>query len=336
MLQQQPGGSPAATQEASNATLLNQTLGKLLDEAASGNADIVAALQSIATAVTSSLIGGITGTDANRILVSKGTSSRALQPSVVTLDPATGIITGATLSPSEIAFTATQRVLGRNTSGAGAGEEVTLTQLLDWISASVARGDILRRGAAAWERLGIGANNTVLTSDGTDPAWAAIPDTGGITTIASGSLSGTAVTITGIPATYAYLVLQVTNASSDTSTRQVFVRVSTDNGSSYDSTAGNYRGILTQGASTTSDTAVASLVEAAVMNAADSEDITITITGYQAGPWLGYRACAEAAGTRYNTEGVYAGSTSAIDAIQILWSGSGNFDGGTYALYGLR
>jgi hypothetical protein len=33
------------------------------------------------------------------------------------------------------------------------------------------RGDLLVRGAAAEDRLGIGANGTVLTSDGTDPGW---------------------------------------------------------------------------------------------------------------------------------------------------------------------
>lgn len=33
------------------------------------------------------------------------------------------------------------------------------------------RGDIIRRGASADERLAIGADNTLLTSDGTDPGW---------------------------------------------------------------------------------------------------------------------------------------------------------------------
>ena len=36
------------------------------------------------------------------------------------------------------------------------------------------RGDLLKRGASANERLAIGSANTVLTTDGTDPAWSTI------------------------------------------------------------------------------------------------------------------------------------------------------------------
>lgn len=33
------------------------------------------------------------------------------------------------------------------------------------------RGDVVVRGAADWQRLGVGAANRVLRSDGTDPSW---------------------------------------------------------------------------------------------------------------------------------------------------------------------
>ena len=42
----------------------------------------------------------------------------------------------------------------------------------DLTIASEARGDLLRRGASAWQRVGVGTNGQVLTSDGTDPVWA--------------------------------------------------------------------------------------------------------------------------------------------------------------------
>lgn len=48
----------------------------------------------------------------------------------------------------QLYFDATQRVAGRNTAGAGAGEEVTATQLLDWISAT--NGRILVRLSGVW------------------------------------------------------------------------------------------------------------------------------------------------------------------------------------------
>ncbi|KGQ19941.1 PE-PGRS family protein [Lysobacter dokdonensis DS-58] len=69
-------------------------------------------------------------------------------------------------------ITTTKRVLGRNTAGSGDTEEVSLTQLLDWIG-SAARGDILYRGASSWARLGAGTAGQVLQTGGTsgDPSW---------------------------------------------------------------------------------------------------------------------------------------------------------------------
>jgi hypothetical protein len=42
----------------------------------------------------------------------------------------------------------------------------------DLTIASEARGDLLRRGTSAWQRVAVGTNGQVLTSDGTDPVWA--------------------------------------------------------------------------------------------------------------------------------------------------------------------
>jgi hypothetical protein len=65
---------------------------------------------------------------------------------------------------------ATQRILGRNSAGAGDPEEVTLTQLLDWVG-SAAQGDILYRGASGWTKLTAGAANQVLSMNSGLPAW---------------------------------------------------------------------------------------------------------------------------------------------------------------------
>lgn len=71
-----------------------------------------------------------------------------------------------------VAATATQRLVGRNTAAAGNFEEVTLSQLLDWVG-SAANGDILFRSGGTWARLGIGSTDQVLTVAGGLPAWAA-------------------------------------------------------------------------------------------------------------------------------------------------------------------
>lgn len=67
---------------------------------------------------------------------------------------------------------ATSRVLGRKTSGAGDAEECTLSEVLDFIG-SAAQGDILYRGASGWARLGAGTSGQVLKTQGAsaNPAW---------------------------------------------------------------------------------------------------------------------------------------------------------------------
>lgn len=68
---------------------------------------------------------------------------------------------------------ATSRILGRKTSGAGDVEECTLSEILDFIG-SAAQGDILYRGASGWARLGAGTSGHFLKTQGTsaDPVWA--------------------------------------------------------------------------------------------------------------------------------------------------------------------
>jgi len=67
---------------------------------------------------------------------------------------------------------ATSRILGRKTSGAGDVEECTLSEVLDFIG-SAAQGDILYRGASGWARLPAGTANTFLQTQGAgaNPQW---------------------------------------------------------------------------------------------------------------------------------------------------------------------
>lgn len=82
--------SPASTTESTNAQQRTQVLGKIADTLDAGNTDQAALLTDIAAAITSDIIGGTTGTTANRVLVAKGTTGRALQPTPVTINPSTG------------------------------------------------------------------------------------------------------------------------------------------------------------------------------------------------------------------------------------------------------
>ena len=72
----------------------------------------------------------------------------------------------------DIAMAATAKIIGRKTAGAGAAEELSLSEVLDLIG-SAAQGDILYRGASAWARLPAGTAGQVLQTAGAgaNPAW---------------------------------------------------------------------------------------------------------------------------------------------------------------------
>ena len=104
---------------------------------------------------------------------------------------------------------ATKRALGRNSALAGVTEEVTATQILDWISST--RGDLLFRGASAYSQLAVGATGTIIRSNGTDPVYTTA--TYPATTTANQILYSSSTNTIGGIATAASAVL-VTNSSS--------------------------------------------------------------------------------------------------------------------------
>lgn len=106
--------------------------------------------------------------------IAAGTDGHVLRRSGTTL--AFGTIATAGIADDAVTYaklqdiSATQRVLGRNTAGAGNTEEVTLTQLLDWVG-SAANGDILIRTGGSWTRLAKATDGQRLTLVSGVPAW---------------------------------------------------------------------------------------------------------------------------------------------------------------------
>lgn len=206
-----------------------------------------------------------------------------------------------------------------------------VSELSSSLGVTTTRGDLITRGADGNQRLAVGAVGKVLTSDGTDPVWG-----GGIATIESGSMPAAAtLTLDNIPAHYKHLILQLTGISSDTATRHPLVQVDTDNGVSPDATAANYIGETDAGAP-------AAFGEASLINgladgaASVTWTSTIYLWGYQGGPNMHFSSFTRSSAPAiFSTRGVYIGSVSVINALTVLWSGSGNFDAGTYALYGV-
>ena len=105
-----------------------------------------------------------------------GTLKSSFRVNRATFD-ASGLSAARSITLPDASFTvagyvsATQRVLGRNTAGAGNAEEVTLSQALDWVGST--RGTILYRGASGWAALAPGTAGQVLQSGGStaDPSW---------------------------------------------------------------------------------------------------------------------------------------------------------------------
>lgn len=100
--------------------------------------------------------------------------------SVETGELADGAVTNAKVSDTAaIARTkladvsTTSRLIGRKTSGAGADEEITIEEALNFV-ASLAQGDILYRNGTTWVRLGAGTSGQFLKTQGAaaNPVWA--------------------------------------------------------------------------------------------------------------------------------------------------------------------
>jgi hypothetical protein len=157
----------------------------------------------------------------------------------------------STIASTNVTFTTSDRILGRDTAGSGAGEELTLSAVLDFVG-SAAQGDVLYRGAATWTRLGAGTSGQFLQTQGAgaNPQWAAA----GSATITLGtatSASGTSVDITGISASAKCIIITHAGLSTNGSSQYLvqigdsggientgYASQMADNGGSASSTAG--------------------------------------------------------------------------------------------------
>ena len=113
----------------------------------------------------------------------------------------------------------TEVAAGTGISGGGSSGSVTITNSM--ATAIDAKGDLIGgTGADTFTRLAVGANDTVLTADSTAATgmkWAVASSSGGMTSIASGSLSGASLVLSSISGSYKNLRLVLRNyyAASD-------------------------------------------------------------------------------------------------------------------------
>jgi len=190
-------------------------------------------------------------------------------------------------------------------------------------------------------RLGVGANNTVLTADSAEATglkWAT-PTSGGMTLINSGgtALSSNSTTISSIPATYTDLYIVVRGFKPTTDGYNINFRVNADTGT-------RYRTITISQATGTELTYGQSLIEigTGTDTAVNTNLVIVRIPDYaNTSTWKFFDTDALVAhetntsNLRYSkTFGAY-NQTDAIDSVNFSVA-SGNFGGGTVYVYGVK
>jgi hypothetical protein len=233
---------------------------------------------------------------------------------------------------------------GTGITGGGASGSVTITN--DMATTITASGDIVvGTGSGTYDNLPIGTTGQVLTADTTvspyKVKWASAASGGGMTSIASGSLSSNTVTISTISTAYNNLQLIVRDfycASDD----YLNFRLNSDGGNNY-----GYVG-LGQSAEDTVVTWADGVRDRLFANYNNQDNTdnnnTAIMTIYDYANTSTWKLVTiqsvlrDAANTFYSNSFIVANyrTTAVIDSITMFSQNTTNFSGGTYILYGVK
>jgi hypothetical protein len=224
---------------------------------------------------------------------------------------------------------------GVGISGGGTSGTVTVTNSM--ATAIDAKGDlVVGTGADAFSRIGVGANNTVLTADSAEATgvkWAT-PAAGGMTQLATGSLSGSSVSITSISGSYKNLYLLCTGVSVSTG---AYVQITLNSDSGMQSNGFDGQAIMRSYYSYIRPIGAG----ARTLNPSNAEStFWVTIYNY-AGTGSQRSFSTQAAYKDENIgdvatffAGTWQNTANAVTSIQLELS-TGSYDAGTYTLYGV-
>lgn len=201
-----------------------------------------------------------------------------------------------------------------------------------------AKGDVLTAtGANTLSRLAVGANDTVLTADSTTATglkWAT-PVSGGMTVIASGTLSGATFDISSIPGTYNYIQLVLHGFRNSTAGMTTYIKMNNT------TAEGFYVGRKTSG--TTYNNSLADNINpVGGLSTTDTDAIGVwTIYNYANASIkkmivseVEYRDSVDSTRVYYKGASINTGSSSAITSIRL--DSSSTWSAGTYTLYGVK
>jgi hypothetical protein len=258
-------------------------------------------------------------------------------------------IASAAVTNAKLANMAQQTIKARKTLSTGAPEDCTLSEVLDFIG-SAAQGDILYRGSSAWARLAAGTENYFLQTKGAgqNPQYA-----GSMALLASGTVSA-AATLDLVLTSYIgfrSLIINLQDIIPATDDTQLFMRTSTNGGSSYDAGASDYcyanftfsssETQLTDGSNGAAQIGISTNDANAKLTSDAGERANYAIhlpnrtgTGKCQVQWSGGNLGTTGTPACFSTIGTGFRDTAAdVDAVRFLMS-SGNIASLNYAIYG--
>lgn len=207
-----------------------------------------------------------------------------------------------------------------------------------------AKGDLIAATAADTPaRLAVGTNGQVLTADSTAATglkWATATS-GGLTLLATTTLTGGATTVSGINGSYKNLLFVIKNVQQSLDDNGAYLNLNGDSGSNYQYI--NYRmsNSTLSGQSNNDSTIIDNFFNSSTSGTSPANLGTAVINLYRytdtdvvQGDWR--FSCAKNDGTPSGTNGQFSYNCSAAITSLTLTTYSGTFSGGTIYTYGVN
>lgn len=204
------------------------------------------------------------------------------------------------------------------------------------------KGDLIAAtGASTPARLAVGTNDQVLIADSTAATgikWGT-PSSGGMTSIATGTLSSTSATISSISQAYTNLLLVVNNPYVTTGSHALTFRVNGVTTATYSGSVllGGTGGSATDKYSVNSSL-YPNLGGQALPTSSSTHQYTLYIPAYTFAGYHSYQATSSNSNANYG--GVFGThwcpTADAVTSLEIRTQTGGTFGGGTYTLYGVK